>query len=206
MATAWEDSVKGTKKLTVFAGSSVTGGPWASVFALALKEFNALSATHSFGVTLSASTTAPDNNGGGADVQFEAANGSISFQSFGATVSVVANGNGLSGDTQQVISVLGTKRQILKAFIVVPATPQINANPPRAVGDGVKLVIAVHELLHAAGLANADHNPNDLFNGFPQARAGSKPADDKIEVNQQKLVPPLFLTAQTAAKLKAVWT
>ena len=91
------------------------------------------------------------------------------------------------------------------AFIVVPATPQINANPPRAVGDGVMLFIAVHELIHACGLSNGDHNPDDLFSGFPQARAGNKRQDDKLEVNQQKRLPPLFLTTKTAGVIRALW-
>jgi len=91
------------------------------------------------------------------------------------------------------------------AFIVVPATPQINANPPRAVGDGVMLFIAVHELIHACGLSNGDHNPDDLFSGFPQARAGNKRQDDKLEVNQQKRLPPLFLTTKTAGVIQALW-
>ena len=69
----------------------------------------------------------------------------------------------------------------------------------------MKLVIVVHEMVHACGLSNSDHNSDDLFSGFPQARAGTTPQDDKIEVNQQRRLPPLFLTAKTAGVIRSVW-
>ena len=206
IATPWEDPIKRSKTLTVFPGGSVAGGAWGSVFANAIKEFNRLVAAHTLGITLSQSATPPHPSGvGGADVQFEAGNGNVSFTSFGQQFSVSVNGNSLGGDTRQVKTVFGAVQRIAKAFIVVPATPQINANPPRAVGDGVMLFIAVHELIHACGLSNGDHNPDDLFSGFPQARAGNKRQDDKLEVNQQKRLPPLFLTTKTAGVIQALW-
>lgn len=202
MGTPWQDPIRSGKRLTVFPGSSVTGGAWTGVFASALKEFNLLSV----GVTLSQSATPPDPSGvGGADVQVEAGSGSVKFSTFGQQILVPVSGNGLEGSTQQVKLAFGAVQRIAKAFIVVPATPQINANPPRGVGDGVKLVILVHELIHACGLSNSDHNPDDLFSGFPQAREGKTPQDDKIEVNQQKRLPPLFLMAKTSGLIKALW-
>lgn len=206
MGTPWEDPIKNSKKLTVFPGSSVTGGVWGSAFATALKEFNRLSAAHSLGVTLSPSATPPNPAGsGGADVQVEAGSGAVNFTTFGQQISVAVDGNGLSASTQQVKIVFGVDARIAKAFVVLPATPQINANPPRAVGDGVKVAIAVHELLHACGLSNGDHNPGDLFSGSPQPRAGNAPADDKLEVNNQKRLPPLFLAAKTASLIQLLW-
>ena len=181
-------------------------GAWAGIAANAIREFNSLLTRHSLGVTLGAVTTPPDPSGvGGADVRIEAGNGTVDFTTFGQQVSVAISGTGLSGETRQVKIVLGGIERIAKAFIVVPATPTINANPPRAVGDPVKLIILVHELLHACGLSNGDHNQDDLFAGFPQARSGSRPADDRIEVNQQRRLPPMFLTPATAGKVKALW-
>ena len=114
MATPWDDPIKKTKTLTVFPGSSVSGGSWASVFASAIQEFNNLSNTHKLGVSLSQSATAPDPSGvGGADVQFEAGNGTVNFTSFGQTISVTVNGDALGGDTQQVklvTTLLNSKR------------------------------------------------------------------------------------------------
>ena len=206
MATPWEDPIKASKSLSIFAGSSVSGGAWAKVFTDAIAQFNSLSTANSLGVTFKLASAAPDPSGvGGADVQFEAASGTVSFVSFGQQISVNANGTSLSGDTKQVMTVFGNTKRIAKAINVVPATPQVNANPVRDVGDGVKLVIAVHELIHAVGLSNADHSPDDLFNGFPQVRAGSKPEDDKIEVNGPKRLPPLFLAKKTIAAIQNNW-
>ncbi|HYZ84391.1 MAG TPA: hypothetical protein VE621_08310, partial [Bryobacteraceae bacterium] len=107
MATQWEDPIRNTKTLSVFAGKSVTGGVWASVFANALSEFNRLASTNKIGLKLVQSSTAPDPSGvGGADVQFEAGNGIVKFTSFGQPVSVTVNGNALGGDTRQVITVV----------------------------------------------------------------------------------------------------
>jgi hypothetical protein len=210
MAFQWEEPIRKSHKLSVFPGASVQSGVWSSVFGEAIKEFNKLSSAHGLGVTLSLSSTPPDPSGvGGADVQFEAGSGVVNFTSFGQKISVSVNGTSLGGDTQQVITVVNSVKRIAKAFIVVPATPQINAPQPRgvsAVGDGVKLVIAVHELFHACGLSNSDHNQDDLFAGFPQTRAGSKAADDKLEVNNNKVLPPLFLSAKTVARIQTLWT
>ncbi|MGI8989212.1 MAG: hypothetical protein ACR2I2_06470 [Bryobacteraceae bacterium] len=206
MATPWEDPIKNAKRLTVFAGTSVTGGIWAAAFTNALKEFNLLSAANNFGVTLSQSATKPDPSGvGGADVQFESGDGTVDFISFGQKISVTVPGTAVQGDTKLVKTMFGQVQRVAKAFIVVPATPQADTSPPRVVGDGVKLVIAVHELIHACGLSDSDHNPDDLFFGFPQLRAGAKPADDKVEVNHAKRLPPLFLTSKTVSVIQATW-
>jgi len=206
MATPWEDPIKASKSLSIFAGTSVSGGAWGQVFSDAIAQFNRLSLANSLGITFRQANTAPDPSGvGGADVQFEAASGTVTFVSFGQQISVAASGTALNGDTKQVMTVFGVTKRIAKAYIVVPATPQVNANPTRGVGDGVKLVIAVHELIHACGLANADHSPDDLFNGYPQVRAGSKPQDDKLEVNGPKTLPPLFLASKTIAAIQNNW-
>lgn len=206
MATPWEDPIKASKSLSIFAGSSVTGGAWAKVFTDAIAQFNSLSAANSLGVTFTQASSAPDPSGvGGADVQFEAASGTVSFMSFGQQISVTTDGKSLRGDTKQVKTVFGNTVRIAKAFIVVPATPQVDALPVRGVGDGVKLVIAVHELIHALGLSNADHSPDDLFHGSPQPRAGAKPEDDKLEVNGPRRLPPLFLASKTIAAIQTNW-
>ena len=206
MGTAWEDPIRRTGRLTIFPGSSMTSGVWAGVIATAISEFNRISASQTLGVTLSQSTTPPDPSGvGGADVQIEAVRDTIKFKTFGQEISVTVNPKGLQGDTKQVKTVFGAVQRIAKAFIVLPADPQINANPPRAVGDGVKLVILVHELVHACGLSNSDHNPDDLFGGVPQARAGNTPPEDKIEFNNNRRMPPLLLSDETARRIRAIW-
>ena len=207
MATPWEDPIKNRGTLSVFAGASITGGAWATVFASAITEFNRLSKAGSFGVTLVTSSTPPDpQNSSGADVQFESGNGNVTFTSFGQKISVSINGKSTVGNTQQVKIVFGTTQKISKAFVVVPSTPQTDSTPQRLVGPGVMLFIAVHELIHVAGLSNSDHNSDDLFAGFPQLRTGSKPADDTVEVNNQKRMPPLSLTDKTNKLIQANWS
>jgi hypothetical protein len=210
MPTPWEDAIKKTKRLTVFAASGVTGGIWKSVFPNAIAEFNKLSAAQSLGVTLTVATAPPDPNGsGGADVQFQTASGKATFTSFGQPFSLTVNGDAVHGHTQIIKTVFGTVERVAKAFIFVPSTPRSGAKGSRVVGDGVKLLIAVHELVHACGLSNADHSAlsdPDLFIGIPSLSSGSNPADDKVDVGNQTLMPPLALSSATAGVIKQNWS
>src|SRR5262245_56880108 len=161
MPISWLDSVKQTGQLSVFPGPTVTGGAWATVFDESLLRFNALSQLLAFRVTMVRATTPPDPNGsGGADVQFEAGNNQVSYTFQGTQYSMPIDGNGVHGNTQVVkISFNATDYRIAKAFVFVPATPKLHGSTGREVGRGPRLVIAVHELIHAAGLSNADHSP-----------------------------------------------
>ena len=87
----------------------------------------------------------------------------------------------------------------------------------RPVGDGVRLFIAVHELIHSCGLSNADHTPGaepDFFIGQPQPAEGATPQQDKLRIHLGPTVklpadppaPPLFLTERTARLIRSVWT
>jgi hypothetical protein len=207
------------KQLTVFATPVVARGRWASVFTNAMQEFNRLSATMQLGVTLTLSTTPPETNGlGGADVNFDVGSGDVRFTVLGNEFSLNVIGDGMHGHTQ-VISWRSDKgvKEVIKAFTFVPSTPMINAGPAgqqirREVGDGVKLVIAVHELVHACGLANADHSPEiipDIFIAQPQPSAGKTPQDDKLRIRldppNNLFAPPIILTARTAGLIQSNW-
>jgi hypothetical protein len=180
------------------------------VFPNAIAEFNKLSAAQSLGVTLTVATAPPDPNGsGGADVQFQTASGKATFTSFGQPFSLTVNGDAVHGHTQIIKTVFGTVERVAKAFIFVPSTPRSGAKGSRVVGDGVKLLIAVHELVHACGLSNADHSAlsdPDLFIGIPSLSSGSNPADDKVDVGNQTLMPPLALSSATAGVIKQNWS
>jgi hypothetical protein len=213
MATPWEDPIKKNKQLTVFPASNVTSGTWSSVFTNALKEFNRLSSLLKLGVTLAQSSTAPDSKGEqGANVQFSIASGKASFKAFDQDFSSAFDGSGIHGLTNLVKrGTIGGNLEIARAFIFVPSTPMISVpGGRRQVGDGVKLYIAVHELVHACGLDNADHSLGsdpDIFMNFPQADSGSVPANDRIRLNERNLkAPPLFLTARTALLIQRNWT
>lgn len=205
MAVPWEGVIKATKRLTVFPTTTVSGGPWGSVFKRAIQEFNQMSKTLKFGVTLAVSSTAPASNGSGANVQFDTASGTVQFNGLGTGFSLTVNGDGMIGHTQQVIeSFPGQPDRIRQAFIFVPSTPRINAGTGRIVGDGVKLCMAVHEFIHACGIAQNEHSTGDLFEGFPSLSAGSQPQDDKLTFGQ-KHSPPLFLVSATVKKIHDNW-
>lgn len=210
MPTSWIDSVKQTGQLSVFPGPTVTGGAWATVFNEALLRFNALSQLLAFGVTVVRATTPPSSNGsGGADVQFEAGSNQVSYTFQGAQYSMTIDGNGVGGNTQVVkISINATDYRIAKAFIFVPATPKVGGGTGRQVGRGPRLVIAVHELIHAAGLSNADHSPSskpDVFYGYPQLDDGKTAADDRIRLPDNRILPPIWMANETARNIAGVW-
>lgn len=210
MPTPWEDAIKKTKRLSVFAASGVAGGVWKSVFPSAIAEFNKLSAAQSLGVTLTVATAPPDPDGpGGADVQFQTASGKAAFTSFGQPSSLTIDGDAVHGHTQIIKTVFGTIERVAKAFIFVPSTPRVGGKGSRVVGDPVKLLIAVHELVHACGLSNGDHSKlsdPDLFIGIPSLSAGSDPANDKVDVGQRTLMPPLALSGATVSLIKQNWS
>jgi hypothetical protein len=109
-----------------------------------------------------------------------------------------------------------------RAYIFVPAAPLIAVGAAgqvkqRGVGDGVKLFIAVHEMIHACGLSNAEHSPEgvpDVFVGQPQPAEGATPARDKLRVRFDPRLnlpldppsPPLVISARTAGLIKSVWS
>lgn len=229
MPTQWIQAVKNSHQLTVFATSSVTKGPWSSVFTNALQEFNRLSGAMQLGVTFvppTPSTPAPDPSSvtTGTNVKFDTANGSVHEDvlknKFGQVLSSFTenvSGTAMIGLTKppQWQDDKGQTRQF-RAFIYVPATPMVNAGPTgqqiqRGVGDGVKLFIAVHELIHACGLSNGDHSTEsdpDVFVAKPQPLPGATPQGDKLmlRLQPQVVAPPIIISTRTAGLIRSIWT
>ena len=207
MATPWENPIRKAKQLTICPGATIAKSTWATILPNAVTEFNALATANSLGVTFAQVSTPPDPNGpAGADVLFETANGAVTFVSFGTTFSLTVDGSALIGHTQTVRTVIKNVEKIAKAFIFVPATPQGGSGKSkREVGPGVKLVMLVHEMIHACGLSNGDHGNDDVFFGFPQLRMGSKAADDKLEASSTAVMPPIVMSANTAKLIQSVW-
>ena len=69
-------------------------------------------------------------------------------------------------------------------------------------------MIAVHELVHACGLDNADHSTDDLFQANPQVDPGNTAAGDKMRIEaggRMRWMPPLVLSGSTAQKIRQLW-
>jgi hypothetical protein len=217
MPTPWIESVKRSKQLTVFPSTDVTQGPWATVFPRVLLEFNRLSAAMKLGVTLSASTTAPETNGlGGANVKFDVVAGTVTDTVLGTAFSTDVSGTGMSAETKVIKWEDGDGvKRVIKAFCYLPRTPMVNTGPAgkqtqRLVGDEIKLFLAVHELIHACGLSNGEHSQEadpDVFVAQPQPSPGNTPQDDRLRISLQplKLSPPLNISTRTTRLIQSVW-
>lgn len=200
----WNDSVKKTGKLTIYMGA--LAGPWVHVFREAVRDVNHLSNGYKLGFTLVESHE-PATEQGGAQVSAHTANGTIErkYKNIDDKESFV--GTALHGRTL-LISPEQDKNVLEKAFIYLPAQPLISSpQTVRAAGPGVMKVVAAHELLHACGLENGDHQDDDLFQANPRASGGARPADDKILIGTgPKGMPPLILGPVTAKNLQDLWT
>jgi len=212
MPVPWEAPIKQSKQLTVFAGPDLLKAPaWgAQLFKAVLDDFNRLAKVNKLGVTLVESKVAPDENtAAGANVQIEAATGTVTFTSFGKKFSAFLSQFAMEGGTALIPQGGPTRR----AFIFVPINPMTGfTSDARGVGDGVKLSQAVHELLHACGLLKTDpgHNrpePNpDLFLTDTFFKEGAQPSDDRIELGFHKFLPPTFLNPRTARLIRSNWS
>src|SRR5215470_8389408 len=153
MATPWDDPIKNTKQLTVFAGPDLTkAAAWGvTIFRRVLAEFNKLSTTNKLGVTLIESQAAPARSGpAGANVQIEVSTGTHKFFVDGKeqTRSLPASGFDIHCVTHPVTQ----GGVMLRAFIFVPISPSVQGQNSRGIGNGLKVVLALHEMLHACGL------------------------------------------------------
>lgn len=205
MAISWNDSVKRGGRLKVYADPSVKKGPWGSLLGACIREFNRLSKHHGCGVQLE-EAGGPPTPDGGADVAVATANGQINFKYDGVEERIAFDGSRLHGRTRQVQRDDGME----KAYIFLPALPLINTpTGRRPVGPEVMKLIAVHEFVHACGLTDAEHASDDLFQGNPNVDYGQSAARDRAMGRQgSKAVwmPPLFLSAATARRIKDNWT
>ncbi len=215
MPTRWLEAVRATKQLSIFPGASLSGS-WPTVFNNALQEFNNLSNTNGLGVTVSRSSVPVNRFLTGANVQVETSNGAMTFSdTFLGPQTVVLGGSGSAAKTRPLPSGNGRLGQ---ALILLPSTPKVFAGPTgqrtlREAGDPVKLVMLIHELIHACGLDNDDHTPlsnPDLFVAtLVDSPDSNDPKKDREEIGSKNgipiTVPPLFLSSQTAVKIQAIW-
>jgi hypothetical protein len=195
MAQAWKDSVKETGKLTVYNGFK--SGGWVNLFKLSLQAFN------HFGLPVKLIAATDEES---ANVVARASTGAVSYEYEGQTFSGVLDPSRLHGLT----FLLGRDDRTEKAIVFLPSDPKSGPRftGGKAVYDKASLdmmkVIAVHELVHACGLENADHATDDGLFYFPLAPSGGKmiiPEKGK----EGKPMPPLRLGASTAAGIARLW-
>jgi hypothetical protein len=191
MATPWVNSVQRTSTLTVFRAANASG--WASLLNTAITRFNALSGMLTCNVAFNLTTTPPDPNTlAGANVQFALANGNFSYKAFGVSGSGVLSATASSGTTQ----VVQANGACVKAFIFLPARVQQH--------NFMKICMIVHELVHAAGLSNSDHSSDadpDIF------CSSLTPSGSGVQCGlfANRVMPPIWMTNRTAAKIQALW-
>jgi len=215
MASRWLESIRSTRQLSVFPGGTLAGS-WPAVFDSALQEFNKLSSALGLGVTLTRSATPVNRFLTGANVQFEAATNAFTFENTFWGPQTVS----LTGSTAKTRPLPSTSAggRLGQALILVPLAPKVLAGPTgqrtlREAGDPIKLVIAVHELIHACGLDDSDHTPlgdPDVFvSPLVDDADAVDPAKDREDAGTKNGVaiklPPLLLSAQTAVKIQALW-
>lgn len=199
MPTPWIDSVRGARQLSVHMDAPLSRFNWNGVVTNGIREFNRLSRHHHLGVTLTATS---DSN---ANVSVNTANGSASFSYDGGSHSVALPGHSLQGSTSN----LSRDGRLFKSHLFLPVSPMINTpRGRRPVGDGVKLVIAVHEFIHCCGLNNSEHSSDDIFTGYPSVDYGRTPGQDKVEIRvlrRRRTAPPLFLGGTTVRNVRGLW-
>lgn len=205
MPNPWIASVKQTGQLSYQLDSSVSGS-WLTAVRAAVNEFNTLSGRRNLGVRFVQTDQAP-TPGGGANVRIATASGSVTFQYEGSHTTNVP-GNQLSGQTLLISRV---NAPVEKAFVFLPSQPMIYtvSAQRRPTGAGVMKVIALHELIHACGLSNADHTEEDVFNGHPSADPGRTAAQDRVQIQvrgQYRFMPPILFSATTARKISRLWS
>jgi hypothetical protein len=175
---------------------------WRNLCRRAVDQFNQLSRRHRLGVVY--------RIGGGQDanVVVDTLSGRGNFSYAGGTYQVEVPAGRMHGHTSFVHSDLADSR-VEKAFIFLPAAPTINTpRGVRGVGDAVKLVIAVHEMVHALGLTDNDHSTEALFQANPPADPGSTAAGDRVRrtgAPGSGYMPPLVLASDTQQKIESVW-
>jgi hypothetical protein len=198
MARIWNDSIRARGRLRVFPGTTAQRSAWRDVVERAVTEFNRLSRETGMGVLLERVRAEAD-----AEVLVETALRGIAGTFGGQAIDRPFDGTLMHGRTLQVLR----DDRMERALVFLPAAPQLTSGRRRReAGPGVKLFIAVHELIHACGLSDAEHSNDDVFMGYPQVDAGSRPADDRVRVTYERRMPPLQVSAGTAARVRALWS
>lgn len=226
----WVDEVKKTRKLTIALDESIGKLSWAKAFKNGIDRFNEFSTqTWKLGVTYEETANATTAN-----VVAQAKVGGFRFGWSNDKHKLDEKDMKFDGESVHgLCSMLygnvenpatkAIETRLVKAFIFVPGKPLTSGKGSRLIGEPVRLVIAVHEMIHACGLGDEHHTTDDVFS-WPRSRFENEdPNDDRVEVytGQRKEViiagqkrsapvmasmPPIFLNKPTQDKIRALWT
>ena len=223
----WPDEIKRTGQLTLGFDVSLGRTLWDRVFKDAIFEFNKLSANHRLGVIFVESEDLRTAN-----VEARASSGDFDFEFLPdiPKKKIKFDGNAVHGLCTPLLTQVNNRPgfeqyRLIRAFIYVPARPMGERNgKPSLVGDPVKLVIAVHEMIHACGLVDNDqHSVDDIFS-WPQLHMGDRASEDRLATLGATFtfpgkpgepprtghgtvdMPPLFLKNNTVEKIRKLWT
>jgi len=223
----WIDAVKQAGQLTIGFDASLARAGWDGVFRNAITEFNKLSTAHNLGVTF---VQTQDLQAANVEARAARADFEFEYPPHIAKKKIAFDGAEVHGLCKPLLTQVRNRRtradelKLMKAFIYVPAAPLTDKKTRgRVVGDPVKLVIAVHEMIHACGLVeNNEHSVDDIFS-WPQLRVGNQPNDDRLATLGGTItfpgkpgepprtghstidMPPLFLKTETATKVRDLW-
>jgi hypothetical protein len=214
MSQPWEAGVQQTGRLSVFGTDAFLNSPvWGGgILSRLLDEFNRLAALYQLGVRMDVSASPPDPKGPGANVSIDTSLGPCSFFDEKGDPQII-----MLPDTPESImgrTALVGQGQTTRAFIFMPANPQLS--PGRTVGPGVRMGLALHELIHACGLEESDPGhgkPNvppigdtDVFatgaHVFPGLDAQILPGTGKLSPDS---TGQFFLTLQTVKLIQRIW-
>jgi hypothetical protein len=220
----WRDEVKRTSKLTLALDPSIGQHGWAKPFQDGVAAFNALRLGVSYELTndqVKANVVAQAKTEkftfGYDDGEFKKEEEEYAFDG----TSVHGHCSMLSGNVRNRTT-RSFELRMIRAFIFVPAKPSAAPMRRGIVGDPVKMVVAVHEMVHACGLDNDHHTVDDVF-CWPKAKYDPEnPDNDRVEAytgrrepiviagqNRTRPVmvsmPPIVLNAPTQEKIRKLW-
>ena len=221
----WLDEVKRTSKLTIALDPSIGQQGWAKPFQDGVAAFNALR----LGVTYELTSDQANAN-----VVAQAKTGNFKFSYDDGRYKMeekeyTFDGKSLHGHCSMLFGDVRNRAtrsyelRMIRAFIFVPAKPHTDGAKSRIVGDPVKMVVAVHEMVHACGLDDHHHTVDDVF-CWPKAKYDPKnPDDDRVEAFSGRRetvmiagkpslqsvmvsMPPIVLNGPTQEKIRRLWT
>jgi hypothetical protein len=188
----WHKNVQ--RKNTLTYQVKAMGGQWTAVLDKALAEFNRLMSQHGLKLALS-----KVEKGMGPHIVLE-----------------TEPGSGLHGSAPSQTKRINGVLYLDVVTIRVPATPRVDPKDPRSreVGPNVRVCLLVHELIHAVGLDNDEHTPDDVFAAksvvipkghyLPSRRQAT---EDVVQPPDGSApMPPIRIGARTVTNLKKAWT